>query len=80
MPYFFFHLRSGDVVLADDEGVAVASPQEAVIKGHVIAREMASKEGVGERFLNSTSVEVVDEKGVIWATIPLRLSDSSRCR
>ena len=78
MPYFFFHLRSGDVVLADDEGVAVASPQEAVIKGHGIAQEMASKEGVGERFLTSTSIEVVDEKGVIWATIPLRLSAFSR--
>lgn len=78
MPNFFFHVRSGGVVLADDEGVAVTSPQEAVIKGHAIARDMASKDGVGERFLNSISVEVVDEKGVIWATIPLRLSAFSR--
>lgn len=65
MPNFFFHVRSGNVVLTDDEGVALASPQEAVVKGHAIARDMASKEGVGERFLNSILVEVVDEKGVI---------------
>lgn len=72
LPTFFFHIRSGEIVVMDDDGVTVASPQEAVLHGYQIARDLALKEGVGERFLDSVAVEVLDERDVIWARIPLR--------
>lgn len=72
MPTFFFHVRSGEIVAKDDEGVVVSSPQEAVLQGFATAREIALKDGIGERFLDTVMVEVVDEQEVVWARIPLK--------
>lgn len=72
MPTFFFHVRSGDIFARDDEGLIVSSPQEAVLHGYATTREIASKEGIGERFLETVTVEVVNEQEVVWARIPLK--------
>lgn len=72
MPTFFFHVRSGKIVAKDDEGVVVSSPQEAVLHGFATAQEIASKDGIGDRFLDTVMVEVVDEQEVMWARIPLK--------
>ena len=71
MKTYFLDVRSGDVVLRDDEGVPAASPEEAIVQGHAFAKEMADQEFIRQRFLFSVVVEVVDEKDVIWARLPL---------
>ncbi len=80
MQTYFLDVRSGEVVLRDDEGVPAASPEEAIGKGHALAQDMAAQEFIRQRFLHSVVVEVVDERDVVWARLPLHaaVADSAK--
>ena len=53
----FFDVRSGDVVLRDEEGVLAASPQEAIAQARAAARDMAAQHFLSRRFLDPVVIE-----------------------
>lgn len=72
MKTFFFDVRSGDVILRDEEGVLAASPHEAIGQARAVARDMAAQHSLSRRFLDAVVIEVVDGHNVVWGRVPLR--------
>jgi hypothetical protein len=58
-------------ILHAETHMPAASPEEAIVKGHALAQDMAAQEFIRQRFLHSVVVEVVDERDVVWARLPL---------
>lgn len=56
---YFFHIRDGDFVSVDDEGMAFATAREANIHGARIAFEI----GTDDRDYIDTELSVVDARG-----------------
>ena len=56
---YFFHIRDGDFVSVDDEGMEFATPREANIYGACVAFEI----GTDDRDYDDAELSVVDTKG-----------------
>ena len=56
---YFFHIRDGNFVSVDDEGMEFATPREANIYGARVALEI----GLDDRDYDDTELSVVDSRG-----------------
>ena len=73
MARYFFHVRTEDGLLEDDQGVVLADRVEAKHEALLSAedlRELSEAEGADA---TAWSVEVVDEGGATLEVIPLNL-------
>ncbi|MCA1515649.1 hypothetical protein [Bradyrhizobium sp. NBAIM01] len=60
---YFFHIRDGDRVSVDDEGMEFATPREADLYGARVARDI----GEEDRDYPDTVLSVVDARGHVVA-------------
>jgi hypothetical protein len=72
MPRYFFHLRQSDGVSLDEEGVVLASDDQALLEALQAAREMLAEKLLNGEVVDGAKFEVVRTDGAVVATIPLR--------
>ena len=65
---FFFHIRDGETVVQDEEGVPLRDWTAIKIEGHKSAWDVARQYGSHS---SNCSIEVVDQFGTIVDRIPI---------
>lgn len=63
MPMYFFNVRIGTDVVADPEGVELASPEVARAEALADARELMSEAVLRGRDISEQSFEITDDAG-----------------
>ena len=71
MPRYYFSLGDGKF-LDDVDGTHLSDPVIAVLHAKRLARSLAKRPGGDRNWLCSRSVVVVDERGQVVCTVPLR--------
>ena len=66
MSRYFFHLRRGQVTVLDQEGVELASIEDAAKEAGNRAQEIASKDALHGATANSRVIAIADEQ---WRTL-----------
>lgn len=72
MPKFFFHIRDGEAVEIDPDGLEFPSLESAILDARKAAREvLAEKLVTGER-INGQRFEIASEDGTVLDTVLFR--------
>jgi hypothetical protein len=71
MPRYYFSLDDGKF-LDDVDGTHLCDPVTAVLHAKQLARNLAKRPGGDRNWLWLRSVVVVDERGQVVCTVPLR--------
>jgi hypothetical protein len=66
MSRYFFHLRRGQLTVLDQEGVELASIEEAAKEAGKRARAIASKDALNGAQANRRAIAIADDK---WRTV-----------
>jgi hypothetical protein len=69
MPRYFFHIRHGWGVVADDEGMDFPNLNQAEVEGYASARDIAVAALYEGSALAADAVEVADEDGNVMSRI-----------
>jgi hypothetical protein len=73
MPLFYFHLRDGNKVIRDPEGVRLPDIASAHAEALQSARELMSQSNTGRaRFGPEQQFEITNEAGETVAIVPFR--------
>jgi hypothetical protein len=70
MPLYYFHVRTGDSIERDDEGLDLAELQAAVVSAEVGARDLLAAYMAAGEILPAHSVfEITDASGALLAEV-----------
>jgi hypothetical protein len=72
VPRFYFHLRDGDDLIEDQEGILLPDMDAVREEAFASAREILAERLKAGELLDGQRFEIVDDCGVLQATIPLR--------
>jgi len=72
MPRYFFHVSDTDGTSFDEEGVVLASDDQARAEAMQAAREMLAEKILKGEIVDGAKFEVIRIDGVVIATIPVR--------
>lgn len=72
MPRFFFHVRSPDDFVRDEEGVDLPDLDRAKFEAREGAKGLLAEAIEGDRVLDHQRFEVADETGLILFVYPFR--------
>jgi hypothetical protein len=72
MPRYFFHIRSGDDLIRDLEGVELESPVQAQEEAEAAAREILSMKVLKGEVVNGDRFEVLDNEGAMVLSVEFR--------
>lgn len=76
MPRYFFHIRDHDLLIADEEGLVLATLAAARHEAHLAAIDMLRDAELEGDDISHQLIELTDETGNIVAT--LRLVEAMR--
>lgn len=68
---FYLHVRQGDEIIADREGILLLDVGEAITEALVCA-QMYRAAGSGSE-ANRRIFEIRDNEGKLWATVPISI-------
>jgi hypothetical protein len=66
---YYFHIRNGEEVICDPEGSQCATVAEAILEAKAHARELMAERLKSGREVDGQSFEIVDETGLLAATV-----------
>jgi hypothetical protein len=72
MPLYYFHIRDGDDVARDLEGVEFATPELAHEEAILAARELLSQRTLRGDASNAQAFEITDEHGAVIDVVPFK--------
>lgn len=72
MPKFFFHIRDGETLEVDPEGVEFPTLERAVLDAQAAAREMLAERLLAGERLNGQRLEIADETGTILQVVTFK--------
>ena len=72
MARFFFHIRSHEEFVRDEEGVEMPNARAALLEAEDAAREILSEKVRKGEVIDGNEFEVHDELGTRLFTLPLR--------
>lgn len=72
MPRFYFHIRDGDLLEIDPDGLEFATLEYAVLDARKAAREMLAEKLLANEHVNGQRFEITDETGTIVETVTFR--------
>jgi len=72
MPKFFFHIRDGETLEVDPEGVEFPTLESAVLDAQAAAREMLAERLLAGERLNGQRLEIADETGTILQVVTFK--------
>lgn len=72
MPRFYFHIRDGAGLIRDEQGAECASVSEAHNEGTKLAQCMASDMHEIGAVVDSQTIEVADQNGIVVVSVSLR--------
>lgn len=70
MARYYFHIRTGDQLVEDDEGVDLPNVAAVQQEARNAAREMIAESVMGGEHIAAQRFEIVDENGDIVAVLP----------
>ncbi|NLS07165.1 hypothetical protein HGP14_34760 [Rhizobium sp. P32RR-XVIII] len=70
MARYYFHIRTGDQLVEDDEGVELPNVAAVQQEARNAAREMIAELVMGGEQIAAQRFEIVDESGDIVAVLP----------
>ena len=72
MTLYYFHIRDGEQIIPDEDGLELDSDAEAIREGRAGAIDMLRDAlGTGDSILHQV-VEIFDEQGRLVGRVPLR--------
>lgn len=72
MPRFYFHIRDGDLLEIDPDGLEFATLEYAVLDARKAAREMLAEKLLANEHVDGQRFEITDETGTIVETVTFR--------
>ncbi|MBX9457883.1 MAG: hypothetical protein KL863_18750 [Rhizobium sp.] len=72
MPRFYFHVRDGDELIEDPEGIEMPGSDAAEAEATTAARELLAEQLKFGSALDSRAFEILDEKGEKVLSLPFR--------
>lgn len=72
MPRFFLHIRDGDDLIEDPDGSVLPDVEAARAEALASARDILAGLLKAGRILNGQCIEIVDEFGILRATVLMR--------
>ncbi|MCJ8520677.1 hypothetical protein ABID21_003894 [Pseudorhizobium tarimense] len=72
MPRYYFHIRRGEEIAMDPEGVELASPEQAHKEAVLAARELLAARLLNGEPIDGDTIEIKDEQATLVDTLPLK--------
>ncbi|UVC12629.1 hypothetical protein IHQ71_31675 (plasmid) [Rhizobium sp. TH2] len=72
MPRFYFHIRDGEKIIADMEGIEMKSARAALEEAKAAAREILASKGLRNEVIDGQEFEVQDVLGTTLFTVPYK--------
>ena len=72
MPRYFFHVRDGDELILDPEGLELPNHESVPSACHGLVREVLDEDQYRAELLDDRQFEIVDEQGRLVLNIPFR--------
>lgn len=71
MPLFYFDVRAHNMIIPDEEGVALPDAESAKNEGRLAAREMVAEAVLREEPIDGTTIDIRDQDGMLVHSVPL---------
>jgi hypothetical protein len=72
MARFYFHIRRGEELVTDEEGVDLPDVEAARREGLLAAREILAEMVLHNEVVDGEEFQIANDQGVLVATIPFR--------
>lgn len=72
MPRYYFHIRDGEFLEIDPDGLEFTSLEDAVIDARKAAREMLAEKLLANEHIDGQRFEIADESGEVVETVTFK--------